>query len=125
MNRKLRDQVQPDGLRKVLGWAEPHGPEYLSLLERPDYSPDQAQLITDYIQANPGRNYDLDMLPLFTHLDEDLVTRHLGEQSSTPRPTFHYRLPNSLVDQPGWTLADDWNRWVEVEQLAEEFLPSD
>lgn len=124
MNRKLRDAVQPDGLRKVLGWAEPHPPEYITLLERSDYNPNQEELITDYIQANPGRNYDLDMLPLFTFLNEELVTHHLSEQSSTPRPTFHYRLPNSLIDQAGWSLADDWNRWVEVENLAEEFMPT-
>ena len=124
-NRELREQIEPDGLRKVLGWAEPFAPDYIGLLDQPDYAPDQEQLITDYVQANPGRNYDLDMLPLFAFLDEAVVTRHLGEQSSAPRPTFHYRLPNSLVDQPDWSIAEDWNRWVEVERLAEDLLAQD
>jgi hypothetical protein len=37
-----------------------------------------------------------------------------------PRPTFHYRLPNCLVDDPSWSFALEWNRWVEVERLAED-----
>ncbi len=124
-NKVLREQIDPDGLRKVLGWAEPYASDYIDLLNQPNYAPDKEQLITDYVLANPGRNYDLDMLPLFAFLDEAVVTRHLGEQSSAPRPTFHYRLPNSLVDQPDWSVAEDWNRWVEVERLAEDILAQD
>jgi hypothetical protein len=35
-----------------------------------------------------------------------------------PRETFHYRLPNSCVSDPAWTLAQEWNLWVTVEELA-------
>jgi hypothetical protein len=35
-----------------------------------------------------------------------------------PRPAFHYRLPNCMVDEADWTLAEEWNRWVVVERLA-------
>ena len=34
------------------------------------------------------------------------------------RPTYHYRLPNCQVDEPRWTIAGEWNRWVLVERLA-------
>jgi hypothetical protein len=37
-----------------------------------------------------------------------------------PRPAFHYRLPNCLIDEPDWTLAREWNTWVTVEQLASD-----
>ncbi|HEX8527051.1 amidoligase family protein, partial [Allosphingosinicella sp.] len=34
------------------------------------------------------------------------------------RPTFHYRMPDARVSDPGWSIAPDWNRWVAVERLA-------
>jgi hypothetical protein len=37
-----------------------------------------------------------------------------------PRPTFHYRLPDCRIDEPGWRPSVDWNRWVAVERLAED-----
>ncbi len=37
-----------------------------------------------------------------------------------PRETFHYRLPNSSVSRPGWTLAQEWNLWVVIEELADD-----
>ena len=43
-----------------------------------------------------------------------------GDKRIKPRPTFHYRVPDSRVDEPGWTLTEEWNRWVEVELLAED-----
>lgn len=35
-----------------------------------------------------------------------------------PRPAFHYRLPNSRIDDPGWRFEDEWNLWLEIEKLA-------
>jgi hypothetical protein len=40
--------------------------------------------------------------------------RHLVK----PRPAFHYRLPNCMIDEPEWTVAREWNTWVAVERLA-------
>ena len=37
-----------------------------------------------------------------------------------PRPAFHYRLPNCLVDEPEWNLAVPWNDWVAIERLARD-----
>ena len=36
------------------------------------------------------------------------------------RPTFHYRLPDAGVSDPGWSIAPDWNRWVAVERVADD-----
>jgi hypothetical protein len=58
------------------------------------------------------------MLPLFTHLDEQRVRAQVTDERVKPRPTLHYRLPNSEIDQPGWDLAQPWNDWLVVERLA-------
>ena len=36
------------------------------------------------------------------------------------RPTFHYRLPDARLSDPGWSIAPDWNRWVAVERVADD-----
>jgi hypothetical protein len=51
---------------------------------------------------------------------EDTVVARADEPNKIKaRPTFHYRLPDSRVDDPKWSFACEWNRWVEVERLAE------
>jgi hypothetical protein len=35
-----------------------------------------------------------------------------------PRPAWHYRLPNCLIDDPEWSLARPWSEWVTIERLA-------
>lgn len=73
----------------------------------------------DYLAHNPTRNRPLDMLPLLAHLDSRRVL-HAAEDKHLvkARPAFHYRLPNCMIDEPAWTLAQEWNRWVAVERLA-------
>ncbi|MGB1908215.1 MAG: amidoligase family protein, partial [Spongiibacter sp.] len=34
------------------------------------------------------------------------------------RPTLHYRLPNSLIDNSQWGLIIPWRDWLQVEGLA-------
>ncbi len=58
------------------------------------------------------------MLPLFAWLDRPRILSRISDAHVRPRPTFHYRLPNSYVGEPGWSLIPDWNRWVQVERLA-------
>lgn len=36
------------------------------------------------------------------------------------RKTFHYRLPNSSISQPDWSLAQEWNNWVVIEEVADD-----
>ena len=42
-------------------------------------------------------------------VDDDLIK---------PRPAFHYRLANCCVDDPDWSIAEPWRRWLKIEALA-------
>ncbi|WP_447555550.1 amidoligase family protein [Vreelandella sp. EE22] len=120
----LRDEIKIDITREVLPHANPFPKEYaLKLLDRA-YAPDLDQFIDDYLHYNPTRNRELDLLPLFAYLRPQHPHAMLHTQLTKPRPTFHYRLPNAQLSQPGWGSVVEWNRWVEIEKLAanREFL---
>lgn len=105
--------------RKIAPYIHPFPQEYMDLVVNMDYQPDLEQFMSDYLRANPTRNRPLDLLPLFTYMDADLVFEYPVEKKLIkPRPTFHYRLPNSEVDNPNWSFAQEWNKWVRVEELA-------
>ncbi len=113
--------VEPDATREWAGWTEPFPEAYRRKVLDPDYAPDEDALIGDYLHDNPTRNRAVDMLPLFATLQEERVLAVAKERDQIKaRPTFHYRLPNCLVDDPTWSFAREWNRWVEVEKLAED-----
>lgn len=113
----LSAEIDVDLSRRVTGWAEPYPDDYVELLAG-DYAPDLAALIDDYLDANPTRNRALDMLPLFAHLDEPRVRAAVDDPRIKARPTYHYRLPDSRVQTPGWFISDEWNRWLVVEHVA-------
>ena len=114
----LRKRADIDLTRRLTQFAEPFPRDYVCQVLAPDYQPDQDQLIDDYLRANPTRNRELDLLPLFAHLDAPRVKQQIDDPRVKARPTFHYRLPNSEIDQPDWGLHLAWNDWVEVESLA-------
>jgi hypothetical protein len=114
----LRAVIEVDLSRRLSPYTRPYPPEYVRRLAEPGYRPDRRGLIADYLDANPSRDRELDMLPIFAGLEPDMVRQRAKVDKVKPRPTFHYRLPDSNVDQPGWGVVDDWNRWVEVERLA-------
>ena len=118
LNAWLRKQVAPDTTRWLLGFADPFPTDYVRKIVTPDYWPDRATFIDDYLAANPTRNRDLDCLPLLLYFDEARVRARLPNEKINGRPTFHYRLPDARVSDPGWSIAPDWNRWVAVERLA-------
>jgi hypothetical protein len=118
LNGWLRRQVAPDPTRHFLGFADPFPKDYVRRLADPGYWPALPTLIDDYLAANPTRNRDLDCLPVLLHLDRERVRAALPDEKINPRPTFHYRLPDARVSDPGWSIAPDWNRWVAVERLA-------
>lgn len=118
LNAWLRRQVAPDPTRELLGFAEPFPDSYARIIMAPEYRPDLTRFIDDYLVANPTRNRDLDILPLLAFLDGPRVRHALPDVKIRPRPTFHYRLPDARVSDPGWSIASDWNRWVAVERLA-------
>ncbi len=118
LNPWLRREASPDRTRELLGFADPFPADYVRRIVSLDYWPDISTFIDDYLSFNPTRNRDLDLLPLLHHLDAQRVRAVLPNEKINGRPTFHYRLPDARVSDPGWSIAPDWNRWVCVERLA-------
>lgn len=122
----LREEIDIDITRQILPHANPFTKEYALKVLDADYLksyskgsvPDLDTLIDDYLVANPSRNRELDLLPLFAYLRPDNPNPLLSDELVSPRPTFHYRLPNAQLSQPDWSAISEWNRWVEVERLA-------
>lgn len=117
----LKQRVNVDLARSLSPYINPFPDEYACLVLRLDYAPDAGRFIDDYLAHNPTRNRPLDMLPIMCHLDQERVMQRVrGKHLVKPRPAFHYRLPNCLIDEPAWTLAREWNTWVAVERLAHD-----
>lgn len=117
----LRAEIDVDPTRRLLPFADRFPAAYVATALSPDYRPDLPSLIDDYLEHNPTRNRELDLLPLFAHIDPQKVVRVVADPHIKGRPTFHYRLPNSRVDEPDWGgVVEEWNRWVKVERLAAE-----
>lgn len=114
----LRERAAVDLTRRLTFFADPFPKGYARTAVAPSYSPNRAQLIDDYLDANPTRNRALDLLPLFTHLDAARVRAKVQDERVKARPALHYRLPNSEIDQPDWDLNRPWHDWLVVERLA-------
>ena len=114
----LREEIDIDITREVLPHTNPFTLEYALKVLDPGYTPDLDTLIGDYLAANPTRNRELDLYPLFAYIRPDYPSDYLSNELVKPRPTFHYRLPNAQLSQPDWSAVAEWNRWVEVERLA-------
>ncbi|NEZ02854.1 amidoligase enzyme [Wenzhouxiangella sp. XN201] len=118
---ELIEAERVDLSRRISPYVQPFPEEYVAHVLQADYAPDRDELIDDYLRLTPTRNRPLDLLPLFAHLDEDRIMNAPVEAHLVkPRPAFHYRLPNCLIDDPDWSLATVWNRWIEVERLADD-----
>lgn len=114
----LRQAGELDATRRLTPFIDRYPAVYVRRLAAPDYRPSLEALIDDYLEANPSRNRALDMLPGFAALDPERVFARVPDDRIKPRPTFHYRLPDSRVDRPRWGVIADWNRWAMVERLA-------
>jgi hypothetical protein len=109
--------------RRLSPFVDSFPGDYKGLVLDPAYAPSLSALIDDYLEYNPTRNRGLDLLPVFALVEPGMVRERVdAPEDVRPRPTFHYRLPNCLVDEPAWSFALEWNRWVEVERLAEDPL---
>lgn len=112
------DEGRVDVSRQISPYIRPYKRDYDLLIANPEYEPDWPGLIDDYLEHNPTRDRAMDMLPMFAHIDEERVTVTVDDPLIKPRPAFHYRLANSCIDEDGWSIADPWNRWMQVERLA-------
>jgi len=104
--------------RKIYPYIQPFPVDYMKLVVNPRYNPPLDIVISDYLEFNPTRNRPLDMLPLFSWLMPELVEAYTDNELISARPTFHYRLPNSEVDDVEWSLKQSWTNWLQVERLA-------
>lgn len=105
--------------RRIAPFINSFPEAYRRLVLSARYEPDFDELVDDYLEHNPTRNRPLDLLPLLVHMGATHMAERVENWSLVKgRPAFHYRLPDSLVSNPGWSPAIDWNRWVVVERLA-------
>lgn len=119
-NEWLRQAIDVDWTRRLLPHSAPFPKKYMLYVLNPGYNPAMTTLIRDYIVANPTRNRELDMLPLFAEIDQETVHSLIEDPRIKARPTFHYRLPNAQFSDPLWGIVREWNRWVEIERLASD-----
>lgn len=115
---ELKASHDIDPTRSLSGFISPFDKRYAMLILSPNYQPTREEFIDDYLRANPTRNRPLDLLPLLAFLDEAKVRKTLPEEKISARPAFHYRLPNSSVDEPDWSISREWMVWMKVERLA-------
>jgi hypothetical protein len=117
----IRQTSHIDLARLVAPYIRPFPEVYRRKVLEPAYRPTWDEFVDDYVKDNPTRNRPLDVLPLIAHIGaKDLEQRVEDFALVGSRPTFHYRLPNCELAKEGWTPAQDWNRWVMVERVAED-----
>jgi hypothetical protein len=116
----LVELLQPDIKRRITPYIDPYEDEYIAKVLEPSYKPNIDSFIKEYLIFNPTRNRALDLLPLLAFIDAKQVFTALPDEKISARPTYHYRLPNSKVDESQWHTYDAWNSWVMVEELAHD-----
>lgn len=116
----LLKKCETDLARRMTAFINPFPSKYIEMVLAREYQPDLDTFIEDYHRYNPDRNRPLDFYPLFAALRKDMVDQYSDIGNVKPRFTFHYRLPNSLISNPDWSLATEWNYWVLIEELASD-----
>lgn len=107
-----------DTLRRLTPYIDTYPKRYVELVMAYGANTPMVQIIDDYLLHNPTRNRGMDLLPLFKQIDEARVLAAVSDERVNARPTFHYRLPNCEIENPGWSLTNSWNIWCVVEHLA-------
>ncbi len=108
-----------DWSRRMTPYINEFPAAYCKLVLDDAYEPDTETLLRDYLRYNATRNRALDLLPAFFELLGDKALEGVPDASLVKaRPAFHYRLPNCRIDEPDWTLADEFKGWVAIEWLA-------
>ncbi len=123
VERWLRHQKPPDNMRRVTPFVDPYSESYVEELAQAfagGRTPDMARFVALYAEYNPDRNRGLDLWPLIGHLAPKLARRFHDGPIKNARPTFHYRLPDSLVALPGWSPAQDLAMWEAIERAADD-----
>jgi hypothetical protein len=116
----LRKHEAVDGTRRMLPFVRAWPDSFVLALieEAPGSLSDLMRLAAGHITS---RNHGLDILPLFKHHDPDLFeTLFPDDKLTSARPTFHFRLPDSRIDEPDWSLVQPWALWHLIETLASD-----
>lgn len=111
---------RPNFARQLTPHIRHFDKDYILKIIAASYAPDLQTLMADYVEHNPTRNRSLDLLPLFQFLNEDFIKQSLNDPRIKSRPTFHFRLPNSDIDNPNWGIHIAWHEWLAVEWLAQD-----
>jgi len=112
--------IEPDLTRRITPYINPFDADYRIMVLLEEYTPSMQEFIDDYLKYNSTRNRALDLLPLLTFIDEARVRKVLPNEKIGKRPTYHYRLCDSRVDEEEWCVCEGWNSWVLVERLAND-----
>lgn len=117
----LKEEIDVDLTRRILPFIDDFPEEYVLKVLESSYKPSLKEFMADYLEHNPTRNRPLDLTCLFAHIDKDFTLSRVHEpELIKPRPAFHYRLPDCRIDEDGWSMALEWNRWMRVEVLADD-----
>lgn len=116
----LLEEGRTDLARKISPFIDSYPEAYAQLVLPPAYKPNLKEFIRDYHTHNPDRNRPLDLYPILAFVQEEMVAKYSKLGKVKARNAFHYRLPNSSIAQPDWTLAQEWNNWVCIEELAND-----
>jgi hypothetical protein len=115
----LRARDPLDMSRRVLPFTQPFPRPFADAVAglAPDAPPAALfELIDAHIVT---RNHGLDLLPAYAHVAPERFARHVAAAGPvSARPAYHFRMPESRIDEPGWSLAYDWRRWILVERVA-------
>lgn len=116
----INKDAKIDLARKITPFIDNFKNDYIKHVLDDSYKPTIDEFIEDYLKFNATRNRSLDLLPILAFINEDKVRAHLPKEKIKPRPAFHYRLSNSMIGNEGWEVAEEWNRWILVENLAND-----
>lgn len=117
----MREARPIEATRTVLPWTDAYPTALVEELILLGTEPSDRALVETYTRHCPDRNRGLDMLPIFKALWPDILVDSIGADKVdgiSGRPTYHFRLPDSRIDEDAWSLETEWNRWLLVEQVA-------
>lgn len=115
----IRMRSEINWTRRITPFINPFPKAYQTLVLRRAYQPDWHIFLTDYLVFNKTRYRSLDLLPAFAWIDRTgLLEVFPQAEKMGARPTFHYRLPNCMIGNKQWRVAQEWYYWALIEKLA-------
>jgi len=118
----VRWRVAPDMMRRATPYVDPYPVLFTFGLSVgfDGREPPLGSFISLYGRWCPTRNHGLDMWPLLGWLDKKAASRATMHKIKGPRPAFHYRLPNSDLEDPDWSPRADLVLWRSIERIGDD-----